>query len=192
MGSPLEDLLAPLKSQLDRFLSYDSSYPRWLSVGEREALWKRIQTGLDRNEAIREEEDKLGGDVKKLHDLIQRLGPVIVRGEETKETKEKEKRIDEALSELKRRANELKSRIAAINKLFGEYDKLSFDEYSEIKPELTKEFESAAKARKIAPWQYYQWLRKYYYESGFTRAYEMPNFLNAITKVRFLGRDVLV
>jgi len=83
----------------------------------------------------------------------------------------------------------VRAHVDEIGELFDDYDKLVQSEYARItEPGNRKEFDGRAKEQKILPWQYYRWVRKFYFRRGITDA---PARINQIVpNVRFLGRHV--
>lgn len=171
-------------------VSYPNSYPQLLGSlgGLKDELWCRIQIGTE----LPKLENEVIKNYLRTHtaqEILQEMG-----FESVSSNAERFGGIFWALKQLKFREIDVRSiptvkqLLKELHELYGLYDKLCKDEYSQIKEELTPEFKGRAKKKGMEPWRYYQWLRQFYFAKG---VIDPPKELNKIeSEARFLGFPV--
>ncbi|UVI29272.1 hypothetical protein [Paenibacillus spongiae] len=150
---------------LEDLLNYPKQKLGILGLAELDRYWERIQLGLDRMTALNEVTNKY------MKTIATRGTPIESEGSKVQVLP-----LSVSLAALE------------IMALYAAYDELAKKEYAEIRQDLKPDFDSRAASKGMAPWQYYQWLRKYYYAKGVKNP---PSEVNKIKRdFKFLGRIV--
>ena len=189
-------------------LGYPKGYPKGMSQSDRDWMWCRIQAGkqpvakgpvhdLAQAEEIAQLLDcywtKYKGEVHRLLtlDALAESGVHVQRLEAPADELELLLKPSQKIEPQKLdllRIPTVRAHVDAVKELFAEYDRTSQQEYASLKPSVRSDFESKAKKRNMQPWEYYRWVRKYYFRRGIT---DLPARLNVIVPgIRFLGRYV--
>jgi hypothetical protein len=176
----------------------------------RKQLWCRIQAGvpevleqqavsdLSRDEEVARALDRYWlryrGELKRriVRETLERQGVTVLRVDvpvEELESLAKPGTVREPVRSDLLTIPVVRQHVDEINKLFNDYDRLVQSEYAGIdKAAIRREFEGLAAKRGILPWQYYRWLRKFYFRRGITDP--LARIEQIVPDVHFLGRRV--